>query len=167
MEDARFILVTIENPEQLNFILGQTHFIKSVEDLYEAMAQGAPGGRFGLAFCEASGPCKIRSDGNDDALRALAVKNAAAIGAGHSFLIFMKDSFPVTILNAVKSVPEVCTIFCASANPTKVVVAESNFGKEQGRGILGVVDGFSPKGVETNEEAVSRHSFLRDIGYKR
>ncbi len=167
MEDPRITLILVENPEQLNFILGQTHFIKSVEDLYEAMAQGAPGAQFGLAFCEASGPCKIRSDGNDDGLRELAVRNAVAIGAGHSFIIFMKGCFPVTVLNAVKAVPEVCMIFCATANPTKVVVAESSFGKEPGKAILGVVDGFSPKGVETKEEALSRHSFLRTIGYKR
>jgi len=167
MEDIKITLVSVENPEQLNFILGQTHFIKSVEDLYEAMIQGAPSAKFGIAFCEASGPCKIRSEGNDDNLRALAVKNAAAIGAGHTFLIFMNGCFPVTVLNAVKAVPEVCLIFCATANPTKVVVAESTFGKEKGRGILGVIDGFSPKGVESAQETAQRHKFLRDIGYKR
>ena len=167
MEDFKITLVQVENPEQLNFILGQTHFIKSVEDLFEAMVQGAPGAKFGVAFCEASGPCKIRSDGNDDCLRALAVKNAFAIGAGHTFLIFMNGCFPVTVLNAVKAVPEVCSVICATANPTKVVIAESSFGKESGRGILGVIDGFSPKGVETTQEATQRYKFLRDIGYKR
>lgn len=167
MEDVKIILVPVENPEQLNFILGQTHFIKSVEDLYEAMVQGAPGAKFGIAFCEASGPCKIRSDGNDDGLRALAVKNASAIGAGHTFLIFMNGCFPVAVLNAIKAVPEVCSIFCATANPMNVVVAESVFEKESGRGILGVIDGLSPKGVESAQEVTQRHKFLRDIGYKR
>jgi uncharacterized protein len=167
MEDARISLVPIENPEELNFILGQTHFIKTVEDLYEAMVQGAPTAKFGIAFSEASGPGKIRVDGNDEGLKALAVKNASSIGAGHTFLIFMKGCFPVTVLNAIKDVPEVCSLFCATANPTKVVVCETTFGKERARGILGVVDGLSPKGVETSEEASSRHELLRKFGYKR
>jgi uncharacterized protein len=165
--DPHIIVVPIENPDQLNFVLGQSHFIKTVEDLYEAMAQGAPSASFGLAFCEASGPCKIRSDGNDDTLRKLAEKNASAIGAGHTFVIFMKGCFPVTVLNAIKAVSEVCTIFCATSNPTNVVVAETRFGSERGRGVLGVVDGIVPKGVETVEEAAERHGFLRRIGYKR
>jgi hypothetical protein len=167
MDDCKISLVSVENPQELNFILGQTHFIKSVEDLYEAMAQGAPGAKFGIAFCEASGPCKIRVEGNDDELRALAVKNASAIGAGHTFLIFMKGCFPVTVLNIIKAVPEVCSVFCATANPTKVVVAESTFSGERSRGILGVIDGYSPKGVETASEVAARHKMLRDFGYKR
>jgi uncharacterized protein len=167
MEDVRISLVAVENPEELNFILGQTHFIKTVEDLYEAMVQGAPMAKFGIAFCEASGPCKIRVEGNDEALQALAVKNASAIGAGHSFLIFMKDCFPVTVLNAIKAVPEVCSIFCATANPMKIVVCETLLGQEKARGVLGVVDGFSPKGVETSSEASERHELLRKFGYKR
>lgn len=167
MEETRISLVSVENPEELNFILGQTHFIKTVEDLYEAMAQGAPTAKFGIAFCEASGPCKIRVEGNDEGLKALAVKNATAIGAGHSFLIFMRGCFPVTILNAIKNVSEVCSIFCATANPTKIVICETSLGNDRARGILGVVDGLSPKGVETVEEIKDRHDLLRKFGYKR
>ena len=167
MDDVRLLAVSIENPEGLNFILGQTHFIKTVEDLFEAMAQGAPGAKFGVAFNEASGPCKIRLEGNDDGLRSLAAKNASAIGAGHTFIIFMKGCFPVTVLNAIKTVPEVCSVFCATANPVKVIVAESRLDAETGRGILGVIDGCSPKGVETPSEVAARHKLLRDFGYKR
>ncbi|MCK5112510.1 MAG: adenosine-specific kinase, partial [Thermoplasmatales archaeon] len=147
-------------------ILGQTHFIKSIEDLYEAMITIVSNGKFGIAFCEASGACKIRSEGNDEALKKLAEKNAKSIGAGHSFIVFMKDCFPINVLNAIKSIPEVCSIYCATANPTKVVIAESKMGNETGRGILGVIDGFIPKGIENKEEISWRKKFLRDIQYK-
>ena len=158
--------VEIEKPDDMNFILGQTHFIKSVEDLYEAMAN-VPGAKFGIAFCEASGPCLVRADGNDDGLKGLAVKNAMAIGAGHSFLIFMKNCFPINVLNSIKNVPEVCRIYCATANPTKVLVAESTMGNERGRGIVGVIDGYMPKGIEGEDDVKKRKEFLRTIGYKR
>jgi adenosine/AMP kinase len=155
--------VKIEKPEELNFILGQTHFIKTVEDVYEVMVSAVPGIKFGVAFCEASGPCLIRKTGTDEAMIELAVKNAEAIGAGHSFIVFLGQGFyPINVLNAIKQVPEVCRIFCATANPTEVLVAET----EQGRGILGVVDGFSPKGIEDEAETAHRKEFLRMIGYK-
>jgi len=154
--------IPIENPEQLNFILGHSHFIKTVEDLYEAMVNTVPGAKFGVAFCEASDVCLVRFAGTDDGLIALAQKNALNLGAGHSFIIFMRDMFPVNVLNAVKRVPEVCRVFCATANPVEVIVAET----EMGRGILGVVDGFRTKGVEDDEEIAKRKSFLRVIGYK-
>jgi len=166
MGDMELKTVEIEKPEEMNFILGQTHFIKSVEDLYEAMVNSVPNAKFGIAFCEASGSCKIRSEGNDPDLKKLAEKNAANIGAGHTFIIFMKDCFPLNVLNSIKNIPEVCSIFCATANPTKVVIAESEQGDETGRGILGVIDGFVPKGVENKEELAWRKKFLRDIGYK-
>ena len=159
-------IVDIEKPEEMNFILGQTHFIKSIEDLYEVMVNSVPNAKFGIAFCEASGSCKIRSEGNDSELKKLAKKNALKIGAGHSFIIFMKDCFPLNVLNSIKNISEVCSIFCATANPTKVVIAESKQGYDIGRGILGVIDGFIPKGVENKEEIVWRKKFLRDIGYK-
>ena len=162
MGDIELKTVIIEKPEDMNFILGQTHFIKSVEDLYEAMVNSAPSAKFGIAFCEASGSCKVRSEGNDPDLKKLAEKNAINIGAGHSFIIFMKECFPLNVLNEIKTVPEACSIFCATANPTTVVIAES----KTGRGILGVIDGFSPKGVENKEEIAWRKKFLRDIGYK-
>ncbi len=162
MSDIELKTVEIEKPDDINFILGQTHFIKSVEDLYEVMVNSVPNGKFGIAFCEASGACKIRSEGNDKDLKKLAEKNALNIGAGHSFIIFMKDCYPLNVLNAIKNVPEVCTVFCATANQTKVVIAES----KTGRGILGVIDGFSPKGLENKEEFAWRKKFLRDIGYK-
>jgi len=153
----------IEKPEAINFILGQTHFIKSVEDLHEALVTAVPGIKFGLAFCEASGKCLVRWSGTDPAMIALAQKNALAIGAGHSFIIFLGEGFyPVNVLNTVKMVPEVCRIFCATANPVEVVVAQT----EQGRGIVGVVDGFAPKGVEGDEDIAWRKGFLRQIGYK-
>lgn len=155
--------VTIEKPEDLNFILGQSHFIKTVEDVYEALFNTVPRVKFGLAFCEASGKCLVRWAGTDDALVELAQKNALAIGAGHSFIIFLgAEYFPINVLNVVKGVPEVCRIFCATANPTQVVVAET----EQGRGILGVIDGFSPKGIEAETDITWRKDFLRQIGYK-
>ena len=166
MDDVKFKLIEIEKTGEVNFILGQTHFIKSVEDLYETMKNIVPNGKFGIAFCEASGACKIRSEGNDTALRNLAEKNAMNIGAGHTFIIFMKDCYPLNVLNAIKSVPEVCSIFCATANPTKVVVAESQQADGVGRGILGVIDGFIPKGIENKEDFDWRKKFLREIGYK-
>jgi len=166
MDDVKFKLIEIEKTEEVNFILGQTHFIKSVEDLYETMKNTVPNGKFGIAFCEASGACKIRSEGNDTALRNLAEKNAMNIGAGHTFIIFMKDCYPLNVLNAIKSVPEVCSIFCATANPTIVVVAESKQADGVGRGILGVIDGFIPKGIENKEDFDWRKKFLREIGYK-
>jgi hypothetical protein len=156
-------LVPITKPEDVNFILGQSHFIKTVEDLYEALVSSVPGIKFGLAFCEASGACLIRSEGTDDELIKLAVDNAQNIGAGHSFIIFLRDAYPINVLNAVKSCPEVCRIFCATANPCQVIIAESG----QGRGILGVIDGSSPKGVEDAEGKRWRHELLRKIGYKR
>ena len=162
MSDIELKTVDIEKPDDMNFILGQTHFIKSAEDLYETMVNSVPNGKFGIAFCEASGACKIRSEGNDKDLKKLAEKNALNIGAGHSFVIFMKDCYPLNVLNAIKNTAEVCTVFCATANPTKVVIAES----ENGRGILGVIDGLLPKGIENKEEIAWRKKFLRDIGYK-
>jgi adenosine/AMP kinase len=166
MGDIELKTVEIEKPEDMNFILGQTHFIKTVEDIYEIMVNSVPGAKFGIAFCEASGACKVRIEGNDPGLKKLAEKNAMNIGAGHTFIVFMKDCFPLNVLNAIQNVPEVCSIFCATANPTKVVIAESEQGAEKGRGILGVVDGFVPKGVENKEEFAWRKKFLRDIGYK-
>ena len=155
--------VRLEIPEGGNLILGASHFIKTVEDLYEAIVNTAPQMKFGIAFNEASGPCLIRVDGNDEALKEVAVRNAQAVGAGHSFVIVMKDGFPINVLGRIKDVPEVVNLFCATANPVEVIVAQS----EQGRGILGVIDGSSPKGVETEEDAKWRHGFLRKIGYKR
>ena len=156
-------IVAIEKPEAINFVLGQTHFIKSVEDIHEAMVSTVPGIKFGLAFCEASGKCLIRWTGTDEAMIELAKRNASAIGAGHTFLLFLGEGFyPVNVLNALKMVPEVCRIFCATANPTQVIIAET----EQGRGVLGVVDGFLPQGVEDEEGIAWRKGFLRAIGYK-
>jgi len=155
-------LVKIENPKELNLILGQTHFIKSVEDLHEALVGTVPGIRFGLAFCEASGPALIRRSGTDPALVDLAVRNLRAIGAGHAFLVFLDGSYPINVLNPIKALPEVCRIFCATANPVEVIVAQT----DQGRGILGVVDGVSPKGVETEADITKRKQLLRTIGYK-
>jgi adenosine/AMP kinase len=156
--------IKIEKPEAVNFILGQSHFIKSVEDLHEALVSAVPGIKFGLAFCEASGKCLIRWSGTDPAMIALAQQNARAVGAGHSFIIFLGEGFyPVNVLNAVKNVPEVCRIFCATANPVEVIVAET----EQGCGILGVIDGSEPKGVEGDEDIAWRKNFLRQIGYKQ
>lgn len=155
-------LVAIEKPADANVIIGQTHFIKSAEDLYEAMANAGGGIRFGIAFLEASGACKVRITGNDETLMELAGKNAMALAAGHAFLILMEGGFPINVLNGLKAVPEVCSIYCATANPVQVVVARS----EQGHGILGVIDGFLPKGIEDAEDVAWRHSFLRKIGYK-
>ncbi|MCK4367520.1 MAG: adenosine-specific kinase [Thermoplasmata archaeon] len=155
--------VQIEKPDDVNLILGQTHFIKTVEDIYEAVITSVPGVEFGIAFCEASADCLIRSDGTDDELQGLAVKNAERIGAGHTFVLLMRGAYPINLLPRIKSVPEVCGIFAATANALQVVVAKS----EQGRGIMGVIDGESPKGVETEEQAEERKEFLRKIGYKR
>ena len=156
-------VVKIEKPEPVNFILGQSHFIKTVEDIHEALVSAVPGIKFGLAFCEASGKCLVRWTGTDNAMIELAKKNATAIGAGHSFILFLADGFfPVNVLNVIKAVPEVARVFCATANPTEVLVAET----EQGRGILGVVDGFPPKGVEDEDGIAWRKDFLRKIGYK-
>ena len=155
--------VKIEKPETTNFILGQSHFIKTVEDVHEALVSAVPGIKFGLAFCEASGKCLIRWSGNDAAMIDLAKANAQAIGAGHSFIVFLGDGFfPINVLKAIQGVPEVCRIFCATANLTEVIVAQS----EQGRGILGVIDGSSPLGIEGDEDTAWRKSFLRQIGYK-
>lgn len=156
-------VVRIEKPEAVNFVLGQTHFVKSVEDIHEALVNAVPGIRFGLAFCEASGKCLVRCSGTDAAMTALARQSAQAIGAGHSFIVFLADGFyPVNILNALKQVPEVCRIFCATANPTEVIIAQT----DQGRAILGVVDGAAPRGVESDADIAWRHDFLRKIGYK-
>lgn len=156
-------LVTIEKPELTNFILGQSHFIKTVEDIHEALITAVPGIAFGLAFCEASGKCLIRWTGNDQALIDLARQNAQAIGAGHSFILFLGEGFyPINVLNVVQQTPEVCGVYCATANPTQVIVAES----EQGRGIMGVIDGFAPKGIEEEDDIAWRKGFLRQIGYK-
>src|ERR1035438_49103 len=156
-------LVAREIPENGNLILGQSHFIKTVEDIYEAIVNTVPQMKFAVAFNEASGPCLTRVDGNDDSLKALAAKNASAIGAGHTFVVVMREGYPINILGVIKNVPEVCTIFCATANPVQAVIAES----DQGRGVLGVIDGSPPKGVETPDDAEKRRAFLRMIGYKR
>ncbi len=156
-------LVTVEKPADVNLILGQSHFIKTVEDLYEAVAGSVPGVKFGLAFCEASGACLVRAEGTDDEMKALAVASAQSIGAGHSFVIVLRNAFPVNVLNAVKACPEVCRIYCATANPLQVIVAET----EQGRGILGVVDGSAPKGVEDAAGVAWRQELLQKFGYKR
>jgi len=166
IEDIKIKTVEIDKPDELNFIFGQTHFIKTVEDIYETMVNSVPQAKFGIAFCEASGACKIRSEGNDDSLKKLAEKNAGNIGAGHTFIVFMTDCFPLNVLNAIKNIPEVCCVYCATANPTKIVIAESKLGNETGRGILGVIDGFIPKGLENKGEIAWRKKFLRDIKYK-
>lgn len=155
--------VTIEKPEATNFILGQSHFIKTVEDIHEALVSAVPGIRFGLAFCEASGACLVRWSGTDDAMIELAKQNALALSAGHCFIVFLAEGFyPINVLNAIKNVPEVARVFCATANPTQVIVAETG----QGRGILGVIDGFKSKGIEDDEGINWRKSLLRKFGYK-
>ena len=156
-------IVKLENSDEYNLILGQSHFIKTVEDIYEAMVSGVPGAKFGIAFCEASDVCLVRHTGTDEDLTELARKNALNLSAGHCFIIFMKDMFPINVLNAVKNVPEVCRIFCATANPVEVVIAET----EQGRGILGVIDGYASKGIETEDDIKARKGLLRRIGYKQ
>jgi hypothetical protein len=160
--ELELITVEIEKPEELNLILGQAHFIKTVEDLYESLAGSSPHLRFGFAFCESSGPRLVRRAGNDEELVALAVHNALAIGAGHSFLVFLREGYPVNVLNQVKQVPEVCRIYCATANPVEVVLGQT----PRGRSILGVIDGGSPLGVETEEDVTARQELLRTIGYK-
>ena len=155
-------VVKIKKPDEMNFILGQSHFIKTVEDLHEAIITSVPGAKFGLAFCESSGPCLVRWSGTDKELSELAKTNALELAAGHSFLILMRDMFPINILNVVKGVPEVCRIFCATANPVDVIIAET----EMGRGILGVVDGLKSRGVEGENDIRARKEFLRKIGYK-
>ncbi len=155
-------IVRIQKPADMNFILGQSHFIKTVEDLYEAIVQTVPGMKFGVGFCESSGPALVRWAGNEPKLIELAQKNALELACGHSFIIFMEGGFPVNILNTIKNVPEVCRIFCATANPVEVIIAET----EQGRGILGVIDGAKTKGIETEADIKVRKEFLRKIGYK-
>ncbi|NJD78231.1 MAG: adenosine monophosphate-protein transferase [Candidatus Methanoperedens sp.] len=157
------ISIKIDSPEGANIILGQTHFIKSIEDLYEALISSAPGIKFGLAFSEASGKCLVRSDGNEEELKKAAEINALDLGCGHSFIIFMRNAYPINVLNAIKNVQEVCNIFCATANPVEVIIAQT----QMGRGILGVIDGESPKGIETPEDVEDRKKFLQAIGYKR
>ena len=161
--DFQFCSVAIEKPEEINFILGQSHFIKTVEDIYEAMVNSVPGARFGVAFCEASADTAIRVDGTDPEMMELARINAEAIACGHVFVVFMKDSFPINYLRAIKQVPEVCNIFCATANPTDIIIASN----ERGRGVMGIIDGQRSKGVEDPDQKIRRHEFLRNIGYKR
>ncbi len=155
-------VVKLQKPDEVNLILGQAHFIKTVEDLYETMAGAVPGIRFGLAFCESSGDCLVRVSGNDDELQRLAKDNAVTLGAGHVFIILMRNAYPINVLNAVKNVQEVCNIYCASANPVEVILAET----DQGRGVLGVIDGYGSKGVESDQEVRARKQLLRKIGYK-
>jgi adenosine/AMP kinase len=159
---VEFKVVRIEKPDEVNVILGQSHFIKTVEDIYETVAGSVPGVKFGLAFCESSGDCLIRIEGNDEGLRKLARDNAREIGAGHSFILFLRDCYPINVLNAIKNIQEVCTIYCATANTVELVIAES----EGGRGILGVIDGSSPKGIEGDEDKADRKAMLRKFGYK-
>jgi hypothetical protein len=157
------INVRLSFPDGCNVIVGQSHFIKTAEDLYEAMTTSCPHAKFGVAFCEASGPCLIRVEGNDAELKKTSAELAISLGAGHTFVILLKEAFPINVLGAVKSCPEVCHIYCATANPLEVIIAET----DQGRGIMGVVDGFPPKGVETEADVKARREFLRRIGYKR
>ena len=158
-----FKVIKIKKPDDSNLMLGQSHFIKTVEDLYEVLVGAMPNIKFGLAFAEASGACKVRSEGNDPELKKLAEDNALEIGAGHTFIVFLRNAFPINVLNAIKNIPEVCTIYCATANPVEVVVAQT----ESGRGIMGVIDGSKPKGVESDSDIAWRKEFLRKIGYKR
>ena len=157
-----FKTVRMKIPAEANIIIGQAHFIKTIEDLYEVMVNSIAGGKFGIAFCEASGPCLIRAEGNDEKLKTIAVENANALGAGHIFVILLKEAFPVNVLNDIKNCREVCSLFCATANPVEAVVAET----EQGRGVMGIIDGFKPSGVETEKDVKARKEFLRKIGYK-
>ena len=154
--------VPVDNPDHLNVIIGQTHFIKTAEDLHETIVNSVPAAKFGVAFCEASGPCLVRVEGNDPGLRDLAARNALAIGAGHTFVVFLKDAYPVNVLRAIRDTPEVVSIFCATANPVDVLVVES----PRGRGVVGVIDGERPKGLETEADRKARREFLRKIGYK-
>lgn len=154
--------VKIEMPEECNVILGTAHFIKTVEDIYEALVNAVPNIKFGIGFCESSGPCLVRSEGNDKELKKLAINQVLKLGCGHCFIIFLKNAYPINVLDKIKQVPEVCTIHAATANPLEVIVAET----EQGRGILGVIDGFKTKGIETEKDVTERNEFLRKIGYK-
>lgn len=156
-------IVKIKKPEDINVIIGQSHFIKTVEDIYELLVSTVPGIKFGLAFCESSGKCLIRHIGNDQELETLCIDNAKEIAAGHSFIIVLKNAFPINVLNGIKNIQEVCNIYCATANPVELVIAET----ESGRGILGVIDGAKPKGVEEGEDITWRKDFLRKVGYKR
>ncbi len=156
--------VPMELPEEANIVIGQSHFIKTVEDVYEVMATTVPGAKFGLAFNESSGPCLIRAEGNDEALKQAAVRNAQAIAAGHVFVLLMRGAYPINVLSRLRDVPEVCNIFCATANPVQVVVVAQS---EAGRGVMGVIDGAVPKGVEGPADVTARKEFLRKIGYKR
>jgi adenosine/AMP kinase len=158
-----FETVPVRFPEDCNIIIGQTHFIKTAEDIYEAVVNTVPGAQFGVAFNEASGPCLTRVEGNNDELRQIAIASAQAIGAGHIFVVVLRNAYPINLTNVIQAVPEVCTIFCATANPLEVIVAKT----ERGRGVMGVIDGSSPKGVEGPEDMKARHDFLRKIGYKR
>ena len=160
---AELLTVAMEIPDDANIVIGQAHFIKTVEDIYEAVVTTAPHARFGLAFNESSGACLVRSDGNDPVLRETAIRNAQALAAGHVFVLLIRNAYPINLLNALRNLPEVCSIFCATANPVEVVLAASS----QGRGVLGVIDGNSPKGVEGEADVVWRHDLLRKIGYKR
>ncbi|MDP2943038.1 MAG: adenosine-specific kinase [Candidatus Omnitrophota bacterium] len=155
-------IVKIEKPAEANIIIGQTHFIKTLEDIYEAMVNSVPGIKFGIGFCESSGACLVRSEGTDPELKALAEKNALSIGAGHIFVVLMRDAYPINVLRAIKDVPEVCSIYCATANPVEIIIAET----EQGRGVLGVIDGARPRGVEGQSDIKWRKDLLRKIGYK-
>lgn len=158
-----FESVRMEFPNDTNIVVGQSHFIKTVEDVYEAVVNTVPGAKFGVAFNEASGPCLTRADGNDDELTQCAIRNAQVIGAGHVFVLIMRGAYPINLLNVVQNTPEVVSIFCATANSVEVIVAKS----EQGRGVMGVIDGSSPKGVESESDVTTRKKFLRKIGYKR
>ena len=158
-----FKTVKINRPEGANVILGMSHFIKTVEDIYEVLISACPNIKFGLGFCESSGPCLVRTEGNDQGLKKLAGENALNIGAGHSFIVILEDAFPINVLNAIKNVPEVCKVYCATANSVEVIVAESG----QARGIIGVIDGLRPKGIEGESDVKWRKDFLRKIGYKR
>jgi len=155
--------VRMEFPADANIIVGQSHFIKTVEDLYEAIKTTVPQAKFGLAFNESSGACLTRSDGNDQALRETAIRNAQALACGHTFVLVLENAYPINVLNTIRNIPEVCSIFCATANPVEIIVAES----AQGRGVLGVIDGSSPKGVESQSDVAWRHDLLRKLGYKR
>ncbi|HQJ15565.1 MAG TPA: adenosine-specific kinase [Candidatus Omnitrophota bacterium] len=159
---VEFLSVKIRKPDNVNVIIGQSHFIKTVEDLYEALVSGVPGIKFGLAFIESSGACKVRVEGSDPGLKELAATNALNIGAGHCFIIMLKDAYPINVLNSIKAVPEVCSIYCASANPIEVIVADT----QSGRGIMGVIDGAKPDGIEQDKDIEWRKGFLRTIGYK-
>mgnify|MGYP000002777981 CR=1 FL=1 len=161
-ETVKIEVVEMKIPEECNIIIGMAHFIKTIEDLYEALVNGVPNIKFGLAFCESSGPCLIRAEGNDEELKKVAIENALKLSAGHVFVIVLKNAWPINILNAIKMVPEVTRVFCATANPVQVIVAETS----QGRGVLGVIDGYKTKGIEGPEDVKKRRKFLREIGYK-